>query len=389
MLIHVVLRLDTGYDRAILRGAIAQARLHPTWDLSINPFTNDQKATERMLLADRPAGVVGRIIGSSLWQCTADIGAKVVSVTHMEHRPDCCRVGVDDTAAGAMAAEHLLEKGFHHFGFLGVADAALSHDRLAGFAGAIEAAGCHVEVGPSLGWGPGLSALSPQEQTLLDWLKQLPKPTGILLMADSFAKRVLRIAALADLQVPEDLALVGVDNDDLLCEISSPPLTSVMIPGERIGIEAVNLLAELLAENVDPPVCRLLPPSRIVCRRSSDVHIARHPELNRALQFIRVQSHRPISVDELMAVAALSRRALEQACRRHLGRTPLQLIHRAHVETARKLLVETTLSIDQVAMRSGLVSREQLSRVFKKNTGQSPAQFRKNHQSVLRPRFNA
>lgn len=374
----LLLRRDAAYDRGVLRGAIGQSRQNPEWQLSVRQFVTAQTSVEA-LSRERALGVIGRMTSADLLAAARMAAKWVVNISHIVDLPNVPRVGVDDRAVGRLAAEHLLERGIEHFAFVGIGSAALSRDRQEGFVARLAEVRRHAAIGSGLTWGPYGSDLSEDERALCRWLIELPKPAGVFVPIDTAGERLLQLSQAAGCRVPEQIAVVGVDNDDLICELSVPPLSSVVVPGEEIGREAVRLLGDLIDGRVTGPVTRLLPPTLVVARRSSDLKVSRVPEVTDALSFIYANRHRPISVAQVQDAAAVSRRQLELLFRQHLGRTPLQEIHRVHVELARQLLAETELPLEQIARATGLVSREQFSRIFAKFTGQPPAAFRRMH----------
>ena len=185
------------------------------------------------------------------------------------------------------------------------------------------------------------------------------------------------VCRLAGLAVPEDVAIVGVDNFELVCELSNPPLSSVQLPAERIGYESARLLDAMMdgAPARAEPI--LSPPVRVVTRRSSEVVAVEDKALARALRFIRDHARDGINVATVLAHCRISRSKLEHACEAALGRTPLQEIHRMQVEHACRLLVETDLAMPQVAHQSGLRDAEHLAKLFRPRLGLTPTAYRK------------
>ena len=374
--IAVIIQEGLSHDRGILRGATQQARLHPSLRLIVLPYTSLQYTIEILPQLGSLIGVVGRVAGEVLTAAAQRLGMPVVTTSHLQESPCLSRVSADDLAVGRMAADHLLSLGLRHLGYVGFGASALSVDRGAGFAAAVLQAGQALSLGPSIGWGPIGREPVPEEADLCDWLKQLPKPSGVLAATDATGRRVLELCHHLNIRVAEELAVLGVDNDELACELTWPPMSSIALPCEQIGREAIELLLHQARARLGTPAVRLLPPTRVVCRRSTDTVASDQPSLARALAFIHDHRHQPITVSDVQGAVGLSRRSLEMMFQRFLHRTPLQEIHRVHVEHARQLLSDTNLSMDAIARNCGLVSRSQLSRIFRTFTGETPAAFR-------------
>ena len=189
--------------------------------------------------------------------------------------------------------------------------------------------------------------------------------------------QIAEVCRQVGLRVPEDVALVGVDNDDLLCEIARPTLSSVALPTERIGMEAAALVDRLLAGGCPIDLPLLLPPLHVVVRQSSDILALNDAEVVAAIRFIREHAHAPLSVNEVLKAVAISRRSLERRFRIALDRSIWDEIRRAHMERAKTLLVSSDLAIATVAELAGFSDSRQLSMVFRQETGQTPTAYRR------------
>jgi LacI family transcriptional regulator len=282
----------------------------------------------------------------------------------------------DSHGAGRMAAEHLMERGFRHFAFVGAwGDAPWSVRRGEGFTERIDSAGLACTHFPmpkttrDRRWG--------REQAILaQWLRSLPKPLGVLACDDDRGRQVLEACRAARLQVPEDVAVVGVDNDELLCELSDPTLSSVALNTEQAGYDAAALLDRLMSGRTRKPERILVAPSRVVARRSTDVHATEDRNLSKAVRFIHDNIVRPISVQDIVKHVDCSRRALELRFQRTLGRSVNQEIQLIRVERVKHLLAETDLSVNAIAEAVGFNSANYMIRLFRQKVGQSPTEYR-------------
>jgi LacI family transcriptional regulator len=293
------------------------------------------------------------------------------------------RVGIDDHAVGAAAAAHFLERGFRHFAFVGHTDHAYSTRRERGFAESLRMAGhspaCFREAGRFDPRGR-VWALDPR---LSRWVRALPKPVGLFACNDVWGCQLSEACRQSEVAVPEEVAILGVDNDDLLCELARPSLSSVAVPGEAIGFEAAALLDRMLSRGPGearpgtrkPPL--LLPPRQVVTRRSSDILAVDDPYVAEALGVIRRRAGRAMSVDDVVDLVPLSRRSLERRFRSCLGRGVWEEIRRVQLERAKELLAGTELPMSAVAAAAGFSESKQLSVVFRQETRMTPTAFRR------------
>jgi LacI family transcriptional regulator len=199
---------------------------------------------------------------------------------------------------------------------------------------------------------------------------------GILAAYDIRGQRVLDACRGAGLAIPDEVAVLGVDNDELLCELASPPLSSVMPNTLRTGYEAAALLDRMMRGEAVRPVAHLIPPVGVVARQSTDVLALEDRAVAQAVRFIREHACEGINVGDVLQGVTLSRRVLEQRFRRLLGRTPREEILQVRLARVKQLLTETDLTLYQVAERTGFEHVEYLSVVFKRETGRTPRQFR-------------
>jgi LacI family transcriptional regulator len=209
-----------------------------------------------------------------------------------------------------------------------------------------------------------------------DWLASLPKPVAVLAGNDLWGFELVQAARAWGLHVPDDVAILGVDNDELLCEISHPPLSSIRIGGEQMGEQAVELLQRLLERKSvrgEPPRA---PPLGVVTRQSTDVLAVDDPEVATALRHIRQHAVEGLSVKQMLQSLAVNRRTLERRFVKVLGHTPLEEIRNVRLERV-KTLLQTDLPIYEVAVRSGFATAEYLATSFLQATGMTPTDYRR------------
>jgi LacI family transcriptional regulator len=375
--IGLVFGYGLDYYRDILRGIKAFAEARPRWVFT--PITPESKAV-RAMGALRHHGMIAHVFNRDLAESLIATRKPVVNVSGVLPDLPLPRVGVDHVAVGRLAASHLLDRGFRHFGFVGYPDHAFSVGREVGFRTRVEEAGCRIDSyhqRDSEHRDP--TGLWEWDDHLRRWLAGLPKPIGILASHDIQGVKLSEACRQAGLRVPEEVALVGVDNDDLLCELSRPALTSVALPAKRIGFEAARLLDRLMTQPSSGTERRfvLLAPVGVVTRRSSDVLAMDDVEVAAAIRYIREHAHEPIQVKDVLAEVPVSRRTLERRLRAALGRGVWEEIRRVHMERGKLLLADTDMSMSEVGRHAGFSDSRQLSVVFRQETGLTPTEYRR------------
>ncbi len=290
-------------------------------------------------------------------------------------------VHIDDHRIGRLGAEHLMEYGHRHFAFAGW-DAIWTRERLAGFEEALAEAGhrCHV-LRTARGGLPSLRSIdgSNSQRVLVPWIKSLPRPCGVMLNHDGIAFSFFEACESIDRQIPDDIAVVGVDNAELQCLSTQPTLSSIDTNLGELGFAAAAILAEQLAGHRVENRCVSIQAKGVVVRQSTDRHRFEDEEVNRALEFIRANADEPIGVEDVLDQVQISRSSLEARFRRHLGHTPGAEIRRVRLELARKLLLESNMSLIEIGVRCGFSSLSYLSQAFKRAYGISPHHYRMQH----------
>ena len=290
-------------------------------------------------------------------------------------------VTVDHRAIGVLAAEHLQARRFSRFGFYGVREKLYSAQRREGFVAAVERAGGSCAVlqveamdGHAVQWVDQLEELE-------NWLRTLEPPVGVMASTDLRAGMVVDACQRLGLRVPEDVAVIGVDNDPVACEFREPGLSSVSRNDHEVGYRAAGLLERLIAGNPVPRSTILVSPDAVVSRQSTEVMAIDDPLIARVVQAIENRLHEPFSVDGLLEGLEISRRRLEQRFRHSLGCGPAEFIKRRRVEQAMKLLVGPTRhSLTDIAAACGFSDLRHFRQAFGRVCGKSPSAYRQNQE---------
>lgn len=379
----VALLIETarGYGRGVLRGVVRYASLHGNWSFYITPGDLEQALPAMRQWGG--TGILARISTPRIAAAILKSGLPTVALDLSESQlaPEnplsrLSELVTDSEQAGRLGAEHLLGKGFRHYAFVGLSDGLWSFRREQGFARRIAEAGftAHVYRPPrqkqKREWGC-------EQGILAAWLRGLPRPLGVMACNDDRGRQVLEACRAAALAVPEEVAVVGVDNDSLLCSLSPPPLSSVALNAERGGFEAAALLDRMMAGEAVVPRRILVEPLYVVTRHSSDVVVLDDPDVAASMRYIHNHAAQRIRVNDVATAVGLSRRTLELRFQRALGRSLNAEIQRVHLEQAQRLLVETDWPLPQIADAAGYYDASHLHQAFRRRWKTTPARYRR------------
>ncbi len=302
----------------------------------------------------------------------------IVALTADVEQLTAARVLLDNFRIGQLAAEHLLERGFRHLAFFKCTDYSDVRDREAGFAAAVNAAGLDYT---RLDWHA--AAREDPRRQMLAWLvrqlRKLANPLGILGQSDHRAYSIINACEAAGLAIPEQVAVVGVDNDQYTCEFAPVPITSVDSNRAELAYRGAELLDRLMHGRPAPPNPVVIPPVGLVVRRSSDILAIEHAEVAKALGFIWRHYGERIGVDDVVGATAISRCTLYGAFKQYVGRTIREELERKRIEHGRRLLLTSTEKVHHIARQCGFGSGEQFCRAFTRLTGSTPSAFRDSH----------
>lgn len=375
---HVALIIETSkmYGREILLGIGRYLVVHGAWSIFTHERGQDD-ADPSWLANWKGDGIITRSMDFKLCRRAHQHGIPVVSLRHLFDEPEFPTVFPDQRLIGERVAEHFITRGFRHFGYCGVAgNKAWERRRFAAFTDMVKAQG-----GDCTEYKPTYMADAEknwerEQAAMIAWLKRLPKPVGIMTAHDSQGVQLLDACRRAGIRVPDEVAVVSVDNDPVLCELASPPLSSLDQNAQKLGFEAAALLDRLMRGEKVETANYFFEPGEVVTRQSSDVVTVKDANVSKAIRFIRENGCRKINGTNIAAAAGQSRRALEKKFRAYTGRTPMEEVNSIRLRRLKQLLTETDLVLPAVAERSGFNYQEYMSRFFKKHTGLSPGAYR-------------
>ncbi|MEM9366462.1 MAG: DNA-binding transcriptional regulator [Planctomycetota bacterium] len=373
------------YGRELLRGIARFAQTRTNWSLLHQEMTIDVLLPEWMTVS-KVDGVIARLNSRTI-DSIRSLGVPCVDVRCSRTFPGVPRVETEDRLVAKLAFEHLWERGFRRFAFCGFQNAHYSDHRLRAFQEFVSKAGLPLAVYETKGT-PDESCTSIEEsgmatlEALSDWLARLRPPTGLLVCNDIRGQQVLHACRRLGIEVPDDIGVIGVDDDDAICPLSDPPLSSVRPNAEQIGYRASELLDLMMdGDRVEKDI-EFVPPTGVVQRLSTQVIAVEDREVARVCGFIRQHACDGIDVQDVADFTTLSRRQLERRFRSELNRTPYEEIIAVQMEAAKRLLRESDLTLEQIAPLVGYTHRERLSAVFKRECGETPGTYRRRSPST-------
>ncbi len=367
--VGVLMSSDLAYFRQIIHGVAAfTAQSHGLSALLITPGADSQPNLSQWRLD----GLIGLLNDSRRRRFNLPPELPVINVSAREQIPGVPLVTTDNVAIGRMAADHLISLGFEHLVYVGYHDHWYSQQRLEGFAQRAAEAG----IEPVILHQPNPPGWHDLIAWLAGWLKSLPRPAAVACCNDLRARSVVEACRATGLRIPQDIAVIGVDNDEVFCTIADPPLSSIDVNGRDVGQQAARLMHAHLTAGKPLPALTLVEPIGVVSRQSSRRLAHDDPLVTAALEFIHHHAKRGIGVEDILDHLTVSRRSLERRFREVLGHTPAMEIRKTQVELAKRLLVDTRLSLPSVAAHAGLGSDRVMRMLFARQVGVSPSQYR-------------
>lgn len=379
--VALLVESSRAYGRGILSGVAKFVREHDPWSIFFQDL-NLCDDTPDWLKSWDGDGIISRLENRDIVEVIRRLKVPAVYLRRVQAGTKMPCILTDNVAVSRFCFEHLKERGFRHFAFCGFNGADYSDERRDGFVNFVTAAGlkCHV-------YADGLPASKTDTAqyeglglkdggAVANWIKTLPTPIGIMACNDMRGQQVLDACRATGRASPEEIAVIGADNDDVLCSLSDPPLSSVVPDTGRIGYQAAVLLAQMMAGAKTPAVEILIEPGGIVTRHSTEVLAMEDRQIAAAARFIREHACEGIDVSDVLRAVPMSRSTMDRRFIKILGRSPKDEILRVRLNRVKQLLAETDFSLAEIAETVGLDHVEHLSRIFKIRTGMTPSAFR-------------
>jgi len=379
--VALLVESSRGYGRGLLLGISKYVREHGPWSISLQEQSLCDEVPD-WLEKWKGDGILTRLDNPRMVEVLKRLRVPAVYLRIAPPNLKTPVVMTDNVAAARLAFEHLRERGFRHFAFCGFDGADYSDARRDSFVQCVTRAGLRCHVFESATHLRNASTVRYEREGLKDgrrvagWIKDLPKPVGLMACNDMRGQQVLDACRAIGAGVPDQVGVVGVDNDEVLCDLSDPPLSSVVPNTERIGFEAAALLEQMMAGKKQPLTPVYVEPKGVAARRSTEALAIEDRQMAAALRFIRERACEGVNVANILKAVALSRSTLERRFARVIGHSPKDEILRVRLNRAKQLLAETNFSLEFIAEKTGIEHAEYLSRIFKKKTGLTPSQFR-------------
>lgn len=379
--VSILLQMSQNFDQGIFRGIAAYARESHAWSL----FVEQEQQSWTSVLSE--PGVKGLIVNldsdtfaeEALRQSLPMVGFGG-GAGHYQPESGIPYVTTDNEMIGRMAAEHLLETGLRHFGYCGfppTRNFLWTTVREKAFVTRLAESGFDCQVFHGTSERGTHAAITQQE--IAAWLRTLRKPVGVMGCYDWRARHVLEACHGSGLRIPDDVALIGVDNDAMLCDLTDPPLSSIEQNRFAIGHTAASLLDQLIKRRKPRNLLHVIPPLSVVTRQSTNLVAVNDAGVSEILRQIRDNACSGLTADAVADKAQVSRATLDNRLKASIGRTADLEIRRVRLAMAENLLIQTSLPLRDIAARAGFGTEQYFCAAWKKEKGLTPGQFRQTH----------
>lgn len=324
-------------------------------------------------------GIVAALNTPQEARCARNFHLPIVNISGALAESPVPRSMVDNRRVGQLAAEHLLDRGFRHFAYYGTDGLAYSKQRLSGFCDTLALSEFEVQsLFVASTFHLSGNVWLRQQRELAAWLHKIPTPFGLLAVSDDRARQVITACHELGLKVPDQVAVIGVDDQQIICEHCHPAISSIARNNIEEGYQAARLLDRMLQKQPISAKDFLIPPLGVVARESTATVAVSDERLRAAITYFQANIEEPVSVEEMCRHIGVSRRWLEYAFRKALGESPFNYIRRMRLAHARRLLAEEReVKINRIARRTGYSSANQLAKAFRHEYGESPRDYRK------------
>ncbi|UFH52994.1 DNA-binding transcriptional regulator [Spirosoma sp. KNUC1025] len=377
----IILLIDFAeeYSRSLLKGITKYAREYGPWVFCQMPlFHRETLGVDGILNWARDweaDGIIGQLYNDSSVEKIVQAGIPVIAQDFKERFTEIPNITGAHRATGAMAADYFLKKGFRQFAFYGFKHIVWSRERAEGFDERVSRSGYtvqyfeHEEYSSSDLWYYKPSSLSK-------WLSSLPKPVAILTCDDRMGQHITEACRHTGIRIPEAVAVLGVDNDEMLCELSDPPLSSIVQDVEKGGYDAARLLDQLIRKEITNFYDIVVEPMQVITRQSTDIYATHDEYIASSLKFIHQNIDKNLQVDEVVRQVPLSRRSLEMRFQQVVGYPIYKYIQNLRMEKFCQKLLETDLTVFEIGLDLGLNDTKNIARQFKQVKGCTPLEYR-------------
>jgi LacI family transcriptional regulator len=378
--VAILVETTRSYTRDLLSGVSRYLQSHGTWStfLELRAF---ESSVPPWLAGWDGDGILTRTQSVEMARAIRAAGVPTVELRSTKHTPGLPFIGMDNALIGQAVAEHFLNRGYRRFAAYTLDTEEFFRERVSKFVDRVKQAGADCVLLPAQGESTPRDWESHQKR-LMHWLESLPKPVGIFATNDQLAVRLLDACRRSAIAVPEEVAVVGCENEETLCEFASPALTSVRFDGHTVGWKAAERLDQLMRGEKGDGRPILVPPKGIEVRASSDEFVIEDPVVLRAARLIRERAFAGLSVAELCDELGVSRSTLERRMKAALGRAPKDELLRVRFREVNRLLRASDLTIDLIAEQTGFTHAHYLQTAYRERFGMTPGEFRRGAKSL-------
>ncbi len=374
--VALLIESSSAFGRELQRGILSHVREHDIWSIQL---PDNEPGFEHLATfsSGKPDGCIARIVDRRMAQKLRGLRIPVVDVAGGRDLENGCWVATNHARLVQLGIEHLQRRGFRRVAYCGDARFDWSNLRQKLFKDYARQQGLEVHIygGGGKGAAPSWKKVSA---SLQEWARSLPKPVGILASHDLRGQQLLDACRLAEVAVPEQAAVLGVDNDEMVCNLCKPRLSSIVPNAFRSGYVAAQLLNDMLSKRVRKPIGIEIDPERIERRQSTDILVFDDKIIRDAMQIIRRHACDGLKVVDVVRRMRVSRRTLDSHFVEALGRTPHDELLRLRLDRVKELLLETSLSVASIARRAGFEREEYMNVAFKRTFGVTPGTYRRN-----------
>ncbi|MEO5978132.1 MAG: DNA-binding transcriptional regulator [Chryseolinea sp.] len=383
-MIKIILLSDFAeeYTKDLLRGITRYSRDHGPWTFCRTPLyyreTMGIEGIVRWATEWEADGIIGQFYNDEEVKKFTDAGIPVIAQDFRERFSNIPNITGDYKETGRMGADYFLKKGFRNFAFYGFNNIVWSRERAEGFGEKIQEAGYTVNYYENIKTrSMDLWYYKPSD--INKWLTSLPKPIALMACDDNEGHQITEAARHAGFKIPEDIAVLGVDNDEMMCDLSDPPLSSIGLDTEMAGYEAAKLLEQMIKSKSTQGRDIVVKPTQVITRHSTDIFASKDKYIVSALKYIHDNLDKNLKVDQVLKEVPLSRRSLEKRFVQTTGYPVYEYIYNQRIQKFTQKLLETDMTIFEIALDLGLNDSKNIARQFKQIKGLTPVEYRKKY----------
>ncbi len=381
----VLTDFSSGYSRDLLRGIVRYAQEAGGWTFHRIPLyyrvMHGEKGIMEWARKWNADAIIAQLSDIDISSLQDTLHIPIIVQNYRERIPGICNLTGDYIGTGRLAAEFFIRKGYTHFAYYGTHDTIWSRERGMGFEKRLKENGFDLLTFFEPSYSRTQWIYNPE--VLGAWLTSLPKPVAVFTCDDYFALQISETCRMYDLAVPNDVAILGVDNDELLCNISNPPLSSIVIDAENGGYVAAKVLHDLINKKIKTPFDIMVSPVQVLTRQSTQAYVIEDKYIMKIVDYIETHYADHITVSDLQELVPLSRRVFEKRFRSNTGMSIYQFLQKTRIERFAGELITSNKSIESIAASCGFEDYKNVSRIFARYKGISPSQYRKKYYHTL------